>query len=293
MGYVEGLYVLTAINVIIAFGLYWTLQTGQVSVGHGALMGIGAYISGLLTVKLGWPFAPSVALGSIAAGVIGIGVGAVALRFSGLYLAMATLGFGEIVRVFFLNNELFGAAEGMGGMVGTTTTLVTVSVLVLLAMSWFVHGSRLGLALRAIRLDEEAAKLTGLPTTLLKVQAFAFGALIAGFGGALYAHYMFFIDPEQIGFGRSILILMMVVLGGTGSAWGPVVGAAVFTLLPEGLRYIHLENWRMLVFSIVIVVLMLVRPQGILDENSFAWLRRTGRTKRLPRKIALTNAAGH
>lgn len=283
MGYVEGLFVLTCINAVVAYGLYWTLQTGQVSVGHGALMGIGAYASGVLTVKLGFSLLPSVAIGALVAGIIGLAVGAVALRFTGLYLAMATLAFGEIVRVFFLNNEYFGAAEGMGGMVGTTTPLCIASVIVLLVASWLVHRSRLGLSLRAVRLDEQAASFLGLPTTLLKVQAFAFGAAVAGYGGGLYAHYAFFIDPEQVGFNRSILILMMVVLGGIGNAWGPIVGATVFTLLPEALRYIHLENWRMLVYSAIIVVLMLVRPQGILDDRSLTW--RLGWLKIRPRPI--------
>jgi branched-chain amino acid transport system permease protein len=284
MGYIEGLLVLTCINAIVAYGLYWTMQTGQVSVGHGALMGIGAYVSGVLTVKLALPFLLSVAIGAIVAGIIGLAVGAIALRFSGLYLAMATLAFGEIVRVFFLNNDYFGAAEGMGGMVGTTTILAIVSVVVLLMLSWLVHHSRLGLGLRAVRLDEQAASFLGLPTTLLKVQAFAFGAAIAGYGGGLYAHYAFFIDPEQVGFNRSIMILMMVVLGGIGNAWGPIVGATVFTLLPEALRYIHLENWRMLTYSAIIVILMLIRPQGILDERSFSW-RRLGWLKSRSRQI--------
>jgi branched-chain amino acid transport system permease protein len=282
MGYFEGLLILTGINMIVGLGLYWTVQTGQVSVGHAAFMALGAYLSGILTVKLGWTLPLGILAGALCTGVIGTAVGAVALRFRGLYLSIATLGFGEIVRVFFLNNEYFGAASGLGGMTGVTGTAVAVATVLLLLVTWFVSRSRLGLAFRALRMDEEAASLTGLPTTSLKVQAFGIGALITGLGGALYAHYMFFIDSAEFGFERSILILMMVVFGGIETLWGTVVGAAVFTVLPEALRYVGLEKWRMVAYAALICGLMLVRPQGLVDMNLLRRLSAAYRARELP-----------
>lgn len=282
MGYTEGLITVTAINVLLALGLYWTVRTGQVSAGHAGFLAVGAYISGYLSTKNDTNLILAMLIGGLAAAVLGLVVGAIALRFEGLYLAVATLAFGEIVRVYFLNSETFGGASGQGGMMGTTTTLAVASVVAVILAGTVFDSSTTGKSLVAVGQDAQVAELLGLRVTLIKVAAFACGAFIAGWAGSLYAHYVFFLEPttQVIGFERSILILMMVILGGTGSVLGPILGGVIFSLLPEVLRYVHLEDWRIIVYSLMIAAVMALRPEGIVRGPTLATLLR------LPRRAA-------
>lgn len=280
MGYTEGLVTVTAINVLLALGLYWTVRTGQVSAGHAGFLAIGAYLSGYLTTKSEMTLIIALVIGGVAAAVLGLLVGAVALRFEGLYLAVATLAFGEIVRVYFLNSETFGGASGQGGMMGTTTVLAVGSAVVVVIAGAVFDSSTTGKSLLAVGQDAQAAELLGLRVTIVKIAAFACGAFIAGWAGGLYAHYVFFLEPttQVIGFERSILILMMVILGGTGSVLGPILGGVIFSLLPEVLRSVHLEDWRIVVYSVLIAAVMALRPEGIVRGPALtALVRRTRR----------------
>jgi branched-chain amino acid transport system permease protein len=174
------------------------------------------------------------------------------------------MGFGEIVRIFFLNFEPTGGASGIGGIKHLTTLplVMGVAALMLLCLMRF-RGARIGRALRAVQEDEVAAEAMGVNLTRVKVAAFALGALGAGIGGGLYAHQALFIDPAQFGFFRSAEIFLIVVLGGLGTYWGPVVGAAVVTLLPELLRFV--QDWRMTVFGSLLVLCAVLRPAGLLS----------------------------
>ncbi len=173
------------------------------------------------------------------------------------------MGFGEIVRVFFLNFEPTGAASGLSG-IPPHTTLPVVAAVVLLLLFFFaqIRRSRVGRAFAAVREDELAAEVTGINLTWAKLSAFAVGAFIAGLGGGLYAHYALFIDPAQFGFVRSAEIFIMVLLGGIGNFWGAVIGAVVVTVLPELLRF--LQDWRMTFFGSLLVIMMVVRPWGLI-----------------------------
>jgi branched-chain amino acid transport system permease protein len=262
--YWESVLIFLGINSVLALSLSLPMSAGQLSLGHGGFMAIGAYVTVIVTTWLGWPLLAGLAAGGLAAALAGAAVGFPALRIKGVYLIILTMGFGEIVRIFFLNFEPTGAASGIGGIKHLTTLpLVTgVAALMLLCLVRF-RGARIGRALRAVQEDELAAEAMGVNLTRVKVAAFALGALGGGIGGGLYAHQALFIDPAQFGFFRSAEIFLIVVLGGVGSYWGPLVGAAVVTLLPELLRFV--QEWRMTVFGALLVLCAIIRPAGLLS----------------------------
>ena len=262
--YWESVLVFLGINMVLALSLYLPMSAGQLSLGHGGFMAIGAYVAAVATARLGWPLMAGLAAGGGAAAVAGAAVGFPALRIKGVYLIILTMGFGEIVRIFFLNFEPTGGASGLGGLQHLTTLPVVAAVVLamLLCLARF-RGARIGRALRAVREDELAAEAMGVNLTRVKVGAFALGALGGGLGGGLYAHQALFIDPGQFGFFRSAEIFLIVVLGGLNSYWGPVIGALVVTLLPELLRFV--QEWRMTVFGTLLVLCAVLRPAGILS----------------------------
>lgn len=266
---------LVGVNVLLAWGAYVVFMAGQLSLGQGAFMAIGAYVSGVLTVRLGLPLVPAMLVGGLAAAAFGAAIGFPALRVRGIYLAMVTLGVGEAVRVFFQNFEYTGANAGFPGPRGTSLPLVYVTLIVALAFVWRLSRSRLGWALTAVREDELAAAAMGLNVTSLKVLAFALGGFITAVAGALYAHFLLFIRPEMFGFHESVLIVLFLVLGGTQTFWGPAVGAVLLTVLPELAR--GLEAWRLFAFGALLVLMMAVRPQGLVSRGMVAGLGRLAR----------------
>ena len=257
-----GLFI--GINLIMALGLNLiTGVTGQLSLGHAAFMSIGAYASAIATVNYDLPFLLGVLIGGLVASLVGIIIGFPTLRLTGDYLAIATLGFAEIVRVQFTNMKITNGAIGFLGIEGSTTfpIVMTIAVITIFAMVW-LENSRNGRAMLAIREDEIASSAVGINTTLYKIQAFAIGAFCAGMGGALFAHTTTFIQPTDFGFLKSIDILSIVVLGGLGSIPGTIIGAIVLTAAPEILR--PLANYRMMVYGLLLVVIMIFRPYGLM-----------------------------
>lgn len=262
--------ILVGINIIMACSLNLIVgYTGQLSIGHAAFMSIGAYAAALATLKLGFPFLASLLFGSLIAALFGILIGIPTLRLKGDYLAIATLGFGEIVRIVFLNLEVTGGAVGLRGIPKKTTLLwVVVATIVTLFILNRVLNSRVGRALIAIREDETAAESMGINATYYKTIAFGVGAFFAGLGGGLFAHYFRYIHPNVFGFMRSIEQLCMVVLGGLGNMGGAIIGAAALTAVPEILR--ASAEYRLLFYGAILVIMMRVRPQGILGERGVA-----------------------
>ncbi len=253
------------INIVLALSLALPVSAGLLSLGQGGFMALGAYASAMLTGWYGVPFPLALAAGGLLAAVAGLAVGFPALRIKGVYLLILTMGFGEIVRIFFLNFEPTGAASGFGGIrQATTLGGVTVTVVMLLVFFLQIRRSRIGRAIEALREDELAAEVMGIDLTRLKLAAFGVGAFIAGVGGALYAHYALFIDSAQFGFHRSAEIFIIVLLGGMGSFWGAVAGAVVVTLVPEVLRVI--QEWRMTFFGTLLVAMMIWRPWGLIGR---------------------------
>ncbi|EHQ90836.1 branched-chain amino acid ABC transporter permease [Desulfosporosinus youngiae] len=270
------------INMIMALGLNLiTGVTGQLSLGHAAFMSIGAYASAIATVNYHVPFLLGVLIGGLVAGLFGIIIGFPTLRLTGDYLAIATLGFAEIVRVQFTNMKITNGAIGFLGIEGSTTfpIVITIAVFTICAMVW-LENSRNGRAMLAIREDEIASSAVGINTTLYKIQAFAIGAFCAGVGGALFAHTTTFIQPTDFGFLKSVDILSIVVLGGLGSIPGTIIGAIVLTSAPEILR--PLSNYRMIVYGLLLVVIMIFRPYGLLGGVNLR--RAVRRAFMLPKK---------
>jgi branched-chain amino acid transport system permease protein len=264
--FLESILIFSGINIVLALSLYLPVSAGLLSLGQGGFMAIGAYTSAMLTLHYDLPFVPALLAGAVAAGLVGAMVGFPALRIKGVYLIILTMGFGEIVRVFFLNSEPTGAASGLGGIPPKTTLPVVAAVVALLLLFFYqLRKSRMGRIIAAIRDDELAAEVIGVNLARTKIAVFAIGAAIAGLGGGLYAHYAQFIDPAQFGFHRSAEIFIMVLLGGMGNFFGATLGALVFTVLPELLR--DLQEWRMTLFGTLLVVMMIVRPWGLIGAR--------------------------
>lgn len=263
---------LCCINVILVVSLNLINGfTGQFSIGHAGFFAIGAYLSAYLTVKLQVPFVPALICGGILAGITGLAVGLPALRLRGDYLAIATLGFGEIIRVIILNTNAVGGARGFSGIPKYTTfgLAYLTAIITVVAIRNFV-SSDYGRACLAVREDEIAAASLGVNSTYFKVLAFSLGAFFAGTAGALFSHYLQYMapTPSQIGFLKSIDILIMLVMGGLGSITGSIVAAVVLTVLPEFLR--GFAEYRMVIYPILLIAVMIYRPAGLLAGREFS-----------------------
>jgi branched-chain amino acid transport system permease protein len=272
------------INIVLAVSLNLVNgHTGQFSLGHAGFMAVGAYVSAMITLGLrSWPvqvvFPGALAAGGLAAALAGLAVGVPSLRLRGDYLAIVTLGFGEIIRVILQNTEAVGAARGLEGIPPHSNLFwvfgaaaVTIYVVGCLVRSTYGRG------FLAVRDDEIAAEAMGIDTTKYKVLAFAIGAFFAGIAGGLYAHFKQYINPEGFNFLKSVEVVIIVILGGMGSTAGVVVAAIALTLLNEVLR--EFEVYRMIVFSLLLILLMILRPKGLLGDLGWVarlWKRRRG-----------------
>ena len=270
--YTEGLLVLVGVNVLMALSVYVMLATDQLSLGNAGFKAVGAYLSAYLTVVSGWDLAPALLAGAVAAAAVGVAVGLPALRLRGIFFVMATLGFGEMTRTFFLNFEPTGGVNGFRGPFGTTLGLVGAVLVVVIGVLAYVESSRLGRSLDAVRDDAEVADSLGLDVAALRIGAVAAGAAVAGAAGALYAHHAFYIESSNFGFLASAGAVLFVIFGGFQTLWGPILGAVVLTLLPEFLR--PLADWRLTIYGLLLVLLMIVRPSGLITRSG---LRGVGR----------------
>ena len=275
--YYLDLFSALGINILLALSVYSPMATGQLSIGNAGFMAIGAYVSAMLTVHRHVPLFPALVLGGVTAGILGILVGFPALRLRGVFLAMATLGFGEIVRNYFMNflGGLTGAAYGFRGIGDTPISLVWIWgwVFFFLIFFQFLSRSRLGLSMIATHDDDTVSELLGIHIVRLKVGAFGLGAFIAGIAGGLFAHYYLYMEPEFFNVWKSIHMVLFVIMGGMLTFWGAVLGAGIFTLLPELTRV--LQDWRGAFFGVVIIVLMIARPSGLLTRGMLRMDRRT------------------
>ena len=263
-------------NALLALSIYLTLSCGLLALANAAFMGIGAYTSAVLTMSYGVPFPLAIAAGMVAPALMAFVIGTPTLRLSGVYLAMATLAFGEVVRIAVLNAEsLTGGALGLNGIPQSTQWWhVALALLVTLALLWRLRHSRVGRGFEAIKEDETAAGLMGIDVAAHKMLAFVLGAAIAGLAGTLNAHLTFFIGPAEYGFDRAVDILTMTILGGIGNLSGPVIGALILTLLPELLR--SFKDFRLVVNGFLLVLIVLFLPKGIADPQRLRrWLGRS------------------
>ena len=268
------------INVILAVSLNLVNgYTGQFSLGHAGFMAVGAYLSAAVSLFLGPSilgtgggsavqqgslFLAALVAGGLSAAFAGLLVGVPSLRLKGDYLALVTLGFGEIIRVTFQNVEFLGGALGLNGIPPYTSIFWVLAFvgLTIFVVSCLVH-STYGRGFLATHDDEIASEAVGLNTTRYKIVAFVIGAFFAGIAGGLYGHFKMTITPTGFDFTKSIEIVVMVILGGMGNTVGVILAAILLTLLPELLRPI--AEYRMVIYSFLLIVLMLVRPQGLFN----------------------------
>lgn len=283
--YYLNIMIIIGINIILALGLNLvTGVTGQLSMGHAGFMSIGAYTSAILAVHYGWPLWGCLLSAGLMAALFGILIGVPILRLEGDYLAMVTIGFAEIVRVFFLNFPLAGQGMGMSGIPRYTSfVLVWGLVVVIVFLNARLLGSEAGRALYSIREDDIASEACGVNTTFYKVTAFAMGAFLAGLGGSLYAHYITYINPQDFGFLKSVEFLNMVVLGGMGSIPGTILGSVILTLAPELLRVV--QDYRLLFYGALLVILMIFRPNGLLGDTRWYDIKQRWMRKRMTSEV--------
>jgi branched-chain amino acid transport system permease protein len=303
-GYTRSLLIFAGINVIAAYSFYAPYKTGQVSLGQAGFMAVGAYASAILTQKFGMPIAAALIIGGLIAGVIGVVIGFPALRIKGIYLLLLTLGFSEIISVIALSWDYIGGAQGYRGIPFNQFTLDYVSGIIVVLIWFFarIERSSLGRAMDSIHQDETAAEVMGIDVVRIKLLAFGLGAVIAGIAGALYAHQATYIDSSTFNIMISVEILMFVVVGGGSTYWGPLFGAMALNAIPEFLRslrdwlefvpvewtnfypmnraydflhdFLDFENAkRLIAFGLILIVMMIFRPDGLLTRDSLRRLR--------------------
>ena len=262
--------VLIGINIILATSLNLINGfTGQFSIGHAGFMAVGAYVSAVLSVKFELPFILAILGSAASAGLLGFMIGLPTLRLKGDYLAIATLGLGEIIRICILNIQYVGGASGFMGIPRYTNFawVFALTVVTLFVIKNLINSTH-GRACIAIRENEIAAESMGVDTTRYKVMAFTIGAFFAGVAGALFSHYFYIAHPASFTFMKSFDILTIVVLGGLGSLTGSVTAAVLLTFVSAALA--GYPEWRMVMYSLMLIILMIYRPQGLFGNKELS-----------------------
>lgn len=292
MDFYLGLIQIIGVHTLLGLSAYCVLLTGQVSLAQAGFFAVGAYVAGMLTVLAQWPLIPALAVAALIAGAVACAVGFPALRVKGLMLVVATVAFGEAVRLFFFNftyqiqaGTLHLGPHGAEGFRqiryfpehgwSTLDVVLFIWTVVALVMAglWWLDRSRVGAVLRAVGEDELAAQSVGINITAVKVSAMTVGGFIAGIGGGIFAHYTTHIEHAQFGVVLATFAIAYPILGGLSNVFGTLL-AAVFIqgFLIEGLRF--MGDWRNLLFGGLIVLAMNVRPRGLLDAGTTRALRR-------------------
>ncbi len=280
---ITGIFIILSLSLNLINGL-----CGQFSLGHAGFYGIGAYGSAFFSVYYALPIPPylnmvvAMLVGFLIASFCGFLIGGVCLRLRGDYLAIATLGFGEILRIIFMNTDQVGGPRGFTDIPKWANIYwVYVSVVVVTILMINLKRSAFGRAIVSIREDEIAAENMGVNLFGYKLFSFSIGAGIAGVAGALYAHTQSFLHPDSFNFMWSVIILVMVILGGLGSVTGAIVGAIILTIFPEALRFFgkDVSTLRMTIYALLLIGLMLLRPYGIF--GSFEWGEKRRQKKKM------------
>ncbi len=257
---------------------------GQMSMGHAAFWGIGAYTAAILSTKLNVSSLGTFLAAMLVAGVFGLLLGLPVLKLKGYYLTVVTLGFCEIIRLVELNwMDLTRGSLGIAGIpplnffgkaFKSSRSVYFIALLLVIFTVYLVHSiinSRIGLAIMAIRDDDVAAASIGIHVFVYKVMVFIIAGMLAGLAGAFYAHYISFIDPSGFTTGQSMELVILAIFGGLGSIPGAILGATILTVLPETMR--ALMEYRGMIYGIIIVVMMLVKPDGLLGRVNFKYIR--------------------
>jgi len=276
-GYWAGILAILAINIIFAYGIFVTAAAGQLNLGGAGFMAIGAYAAAVLGEQLGWSPALTIPAAVTITGLIGIAIAFPVLRTRGVYMVLATFAFAQVVTGVILTQPVLGGAMGMVVPDYVDLPVLIGAAIATVVLVFFLMATRLGLAMRALHDDELVSTLMGVPARAVQVASFALGAGLAGLAGGLYAHHFSFVEAQYFSALLSIYVLLFVLIGGTQTAWGPLVGATFFTLVPELLRIGG--SWRYVVFGVIIVAMMMFRPEGIVTRTLLA--RLFGRRRRV------------
>ncbi len=260
------------INALLALSVYATLSCGQLALGSSGFAAIGAYAAALLTLHAGWPFPLVLGAALALPALVAVPLGLPVLRLKGVFLAIATIAFGEVVRLGLVNWQYVNGAQGIVAIPQKTAVwMIYLSLAVALFVLGRLRGSKWGFALEAIREDEPAARTMGIPTARYKLTMLVLGAALAGLAGALEAHFTFMVAPNGFTFGRVVDMLVFAVVGGAQLYWAPALGAAFLTILPELLRDlapkvgIEPGPLRLMVNGLVLLLVILFLPSGLVS----------------------------
>ena len=276
--YIEGILILVGVNLMVVLGLsLLTGFTGLFSFGHAGFMLIGAYVSAVCSMNFGMPLVISMIAGAVAAMLVAAVIGYFTLGLKGDYFCIATLGFGESMRLIFDNIDYFGGARGLSGIpMETNLTVVIIICAMAVVVMTLLIKSRHGRSMIAIREEELASQAIGITVFRYKMISFAISAAFAAIGGALYAHYLGYLQPLMFQLTKSTELTIMVIFGGLGSIGGSVVGAFVLTFIPELFR--AFASWRLVVYGAVVILIMATRPQGLMGgyefSDLFRWIKK-------------------
>lgn len=292
-GYWAGIVGILAINVILAYGVFLPVATGQLNLGGAGFQAVGAYTAGYLSVNLGLPVPATLLMAVIVTGAVSFLLAFPILRTRGVYLVLATFAFAEMMGGIVLNSERLGGAMGMSVPAFIDYQVPAGMAMAVTLLVFYLMSTRFGLAMRAIHDDEVVTDLMGVSVRGVQVAAFSIGGALAGLAGGLYAHAFNFIEIQTFNAMVSIYVLLFVLLGGTQTAWGPLVGATFFTLLPEFLRFaiptiksalLALggvtgqasapdEAWRFILLGVMTIAMMVWRPEGLITRTLVDRLR--------------------
>jgi branched-chain amino acid transport system permease protein len=264
-GYGEGVLVLLAINVVYAYAAFLPMAAGQLNLGVAGFAAIGGYVSAAISNNTPVSAMVAIPLGGLGAGVVAFVIAVPVLRTRGIYLALATFAVGQIVQATILNLEVVGGAAGYPVAAFLRFPVVAGFAFGVFVFVALLFSTRFGIAITAVHDDEQVAELMGVNVRAFQVAAFSLGSALAGIGGGLYAHHFSYIEAQYFSISLSITIVLYVLFGGTQTVLGPLVGAAVFTLLPELLR--ASAQWRYVIFAAILIVVMALRPQGLVTSS--------------------------
>lgn len=274
----SGVLAILGINIIFAYSIYITAATGQLNLGGAGFQAIGAYASAILSNEVGLSIGLTLIFASIFGGLISFLIAFPILRTKGVYMVLATFAIAEIVAGIILNSDYLGGPTGIVVNEYIETELILIVAVIIVLFGFYLMSTRIGLAMRAVHDDDAVADLMGVNTRAIQIGAFALGGAIAGLSGGLYALYFGFVEAQYFNANISIFVLLFVLIGGTQTAWGPLIGASFFTLVPEALRIG--DDWRFFIFGVIIVAMMIVRPEGIVTRDALdrVWFKLLGRT---------------
>ncbi len=292
-GYWAGILSILSINIIFAYGIFLPVATGQLNLGGAGFQALGAYAVAYLATTMGLPIAVNIVVAMVVTGGIAFLIAFPILRTRGVYLVLATFAFAEVVAGLILNSETLGGAMGMSVPDFIDWYVPVVVALCVTLFVFYLMSTRLGLTMRATHDDEVVTDLMGVSVRGVKVTAFAIGGALAGLAGGLYANVFSFVEIQGFNAMVSIYVLLYVLLGGTQTAWGPLVGATFFTLLPEALRSVLPaiktslaglagvegpiappdDSWRFVILGVVTVAMMALRPEGLITRTMVERLR--------------------